>query len=73
MAALLLKKGAFINAQTADGKTPLHLGAYHGNREIVTLLLKHGGNKRAKTQSGEHPLDLARQQGHRTLYALLKL
>jgi ankyrin repeat protein len=72
MAALLLKKGASINAQTADGKTPLHLSAYQGNREIVTLLLKHGGNKRAKTQSGERPIDLARQQGHTTLLPLLK-
>lgn len=72
MVALLLKKGADVNAQTADGKTPLHVGAYQGNLEIVKLLLKQGGKKRAKTLSGERPIDIAREQSHRVLFPLLK-
>lgn len=71
--ALLLEKGADVNVQAPiGGVTLLHIGAFRGDREIVTLLLRHGAGKNARMTAGERPVDLARTQGHTALIPLLE-
>jgi ankyrin repeat protein len=74
--ALLLDNGADVNAVVKDGRTPLHLAARFGHREVVELLLKHGADKTVKVSRGEatglRPVDIARQEGHTALIPLLE-
>lgn len=71
--ALLLEQGADVNVQAPmGGVTLLHIGAFRGDREIVTLLLRHGADKNARMTAGERPVDLARTQGHTALIPLLE-
>ena len=38
----LVKAGADVNAKTKDGKTPLHMAKFKGQREVADYLLSHG-------------------------------
>ncbi|SFQ16845.1 cytochrome c [Mesorhizobium sp. NFR06] len=38
----LVKAGADVNAKTKNGKTPLHLAKFKGQREIADYLMSHG-------------------------------
>lgn len=38
----LVEAGADVNAQTKDGKTPIHLAKFKGQREIADYLMSHG-------------------------------
>jgi len=55
-AALLISKGAKVNAQKKDGSTPLHMAATHGNVEFVKLLIAKGADVNAKDEDGGTPL-----------------
>ena len=48
-----------VDARDDDGKTPLHLAANHGHKEIAELLIAKGSNVNAKNRSGQTPLDMA--------------
>jgi len=39
--ALLVNKGADVNAKSKDGLTPLHLASQNDNWEVVELLRRH--------------------------------
>jgi ankyrin repeat protein len=41
--ALLIVKGADINAKDSNGKTPLNYVEEEKNTDLATLLRKHGG------------------------------
>jgi len=56
---LLIQNGARIDAETADGMTPLHLAVRYGCVDSVAILLAAGANRSAKTHYGEMPLDYA--------------
>jgi ankyrin repeat protein len=50
MVALLISKGADIEAKTRDGLTPLHCAARSGHDQVVDLLLESKAPMRSKTK-----------------------
>ncbi|KAK9508267.1 hypothetical protein O3M35_007964 [Rhynocoris fuscipes] len=58
-ALMLLKSGAGPNLCTADGQTPVHVAAKHGNLATLLLLLEDNGDPLFKSNNGETPLHLA--------------
>jgi ankyrin repeat protein len=71
VAALLLDRGADIEARTVLGVTPLHDAANAGYAATVALLLDRGANIEARTQMGDTPLHGAAVGDHREVVTLL--
>ena len=59
----LLKSGADVNAQQADGATALQWAAYRGDAELAELLLKAGARPGLANHDGATPLWLAATRG----------
>jgi len=62
--ALLLERGADVNAATKNGKTPLHEAAGEGHAETVCLLLERGAALEARNSAGWSALHWAANAGH---------
>jgi len=63
-AALLLARGANVNARTAEQATPLMFAAMYGRRALVDLYLASGADRWATDHRGHTPGGFARVQGH---------
>jgi ankyrin repeat protein len=61
--ALLIEKGASVNAVTTDNKTPLHWASERGNLETVELLIEKGASVNAVTTDNQTPLHWASKFG----------
>lgn len=59
-AALLLERGADVNAQNRDGATPLHSAAFLGRTETVKLLLEKGADPKLRNNTGSTAIDGAK-------------
>ena len=71
--ARLLKRGADVNAQQADGATALQWAAYRGDAKLAELLLKAGAKADLANHDGATPLWLAAARGDAAvIQALLK-
>jgi ankyrin repeat protein len=69
----LLKSGADVNAQQADGATALQWAAYRGDAGLAELLLKAGAKPGLANHNGATPLWLAATRGDAAVIrALLK-
>jgi ankyrin repeat protein len=69
----LLKGGADVNAQQADGATALQWAAYRGDAPLAGLLLKAGATPGLANHNGATPLWLAATRGDAAvIQALLK-
>ena len=68
----LLRGGANVNAQAADGCTPLILAAFNGDAEIAQVLLKWGADARKTLLPGKTALVVATQRRYKALVELLK-
>jgi ankyrin repeat protein len=70
--ALLLERGANIDALAPDRSTPLMLAARHGPEDSVKLLLQRGANKRLLNDRNLFAADLAKNGGRPWLVPLLQ-
>ena len=62
MAELLISKDANVDAQTTDGKTPLHYAAGKGHLEVVRVLVAHEADLSAECE-GKTVLNFAEERG----------
>ena len=63
-AALLVRRGADVNARQQLGYTPLMGAAASGRRTLVDLLLRHGADASLRNDEGKTAADIAREHGH---------
>lgn len=61
---LIKKQYLDINAQDADGKTPLHLASETGQADIVAYLVQQNANREVKDNDGRTPYFLAFMNQH---------
>ena len=69
--ALLLEKGASVNARQVGGFTPLMSAAAANRRDLAELLLAHGADPALTNDQGQTAADFARERGHTELAAWL--
>ena len=62
--ALLIERGADVNAAQRGGYTPLHSAAANGNDGLVDLLIDAGADPSRQTEDGSTAAALATQRGH---------
>ncbi len=67
----LLKSGADVNAQQADGATALQWAAYRGDAALAELLLKAGARPDLANHNGATPLWLAATRGDAAVVRVL--
>jgi ankyrin repeat protein len=72
IARLLLERGADINAQDEDGRTPLYLASFHERVGIVRVLLDGGATTNSKDNQGRTPVHVV-AEGHSCVLARLLL
>ena len=61
IAALLISKGADINAADDLHRTPLHTACKNGKQDVVKLLLERGAAVNVVDWQGQAPLDMAKE------------
>jgi ankyrin repeat protein len=71
-ARVLVAKGAYVNAQDANGNTALHGAADGGHAEVVAFLLGVKANRDMKNRAGETAADLARKREYGAVVKLLE-
>src|SRR5262249_31947830 len=69
----LLRNGAKVNVNGADGLTPLMTAAENGHLSTVRVLVEAGADVTARNQKGESALYLAKQHNHQDIAAYLEL
>jgi uncharacterized protein len=69
--ALLLDRGARIDAVSPIKSTPLMMAAKYGNEASVDLLIARGADARWRNEAGQGAADYARQGGREALAARL--
>ncbi|HET6762621.1 MAG TPA: ankyrin repeat domain-containing protein [Longimicrobiaceae bacterium] len=69
--ALLLDRGADVNARQHGGYTALHAAAMHGDAAMVELLLARGADPAVATDDGKTAADFARENGHEDMVPIL--
>lgn len=70
--ALLLTRGAVVDARAPNGATPLMMAARHGDQRHVDLLLTRGADPRAVDRAGRSAADYARMVERDRLAARLQ-
>jgi ankyrin repeat protein len=71
IAAMLLERGADVNAVQEGGFTALHAAAQNGYASMARRLLDAGARSAAETSKGQTALDFAREKGHTAVVDLL--
>jgi ankyrin repeat protein len=65
--ALLLDRGAPVDARSPNGTTPLMMAARYGSERSVELLVRRGANLRLRNQLDLGAADFAREAGREAL------
>jgi ankyrin repeat protein len=63
VAALLVEKGANIDARDLNGRTPLHYAIEEGRVSVAKVLLRYGANLAITDREGLTLRDLAKKVG----------
>jgi ankyrin repeat protein len=71
LVALLLDRGAKVDARSQNGSTPLIMAARYGPEESVDLLIARGADVRLRNDKGQNAADFARLGGRESLAARL--
>ena len=71
VSALLINKGAAVDAKNENGETPLHLACYNCHVGVGSLLLSKKARGDAKSNAGDTPLHVAARRGHMEMRDLL--
>ncbi|KAK2073192.1 hypothetical protein P8C59_007490 [Phyllachora maydis] len=71
MVALLLDKGAELNARDATGQTPLHCAVDGRKESTITLLIERGADLACRDARGLSPLHLAIDKGYEEVAIML--
>ena len=67
----VINLGAKVTVRDKAGRTPLHVAAGYGRKNIAEILIAHGTNIHAQTQDGETALHEAASNGYLYLCQLL--
>jgi ankyrin repeat protein len=70
--AVLLAKGAKINAKAKDDATPLHLAAQEGCTAAVAMLFAHNAKVNARDAQGRTPLKRAEEWRQNDIAEILR-
>ena len=70
--ALLVSRGADINALGADGRAPLHIAAEQGEHLLAKRLIDEGADVNLPDAEGRTALAIAQAQGHRDVATALQ-
>lgn len=70
--ALLIARGAAVNARAPNGNTPLMMAAMYGQEETVALLLAQGADRNLRNAAGRSAADLAHAAGRDFLIPMLE-
>ena len=65
--ALLLERGAIVDAESPNRSTPLMMAARYGKEESVKLLLARGADPKRTNDLGQSAADAARSAGREYL------
>ena len=70
--AMLLEKGADVNAKDNDGWTALMEASEYGKTEIVAILVEMGADVYEENNDGNTALMLARKKDHTNIVSMLQ-
>src|SRR5438093_7133418 len=68
---MLLDKGGDPNARSQSGPTPLHPGAFTGDRASLELLIAHRADPAIRNKAGQTASDIATERGHEEVARIL--
>lgn len=72
LVSLLIENGASVDTRTSDGRTPLHLAAERGHRDIFQMLLDAGADPSIKDTEETPTNDKVRGDGQTAIDLVLK-
>ncbi|KAM9308056.1 uncharacterized protein PAF06_012193 [Gastrophryne carolinensis] len=64
VAEILLKSGADVNMENANGETAMHVAAQYGNIKMITTLMEEGGEVTWQSKARENALHTAARHCH---------
>ncbi|XP_075067758.1 uncharacterized protein LOC142158058 [Mixophyes fleayi] len=71
VAEILLKSGADVNMDRANGETALHVAAQYGNVKMITALINEGGEVAWQSKARENALHTAVRHCHLPIVKLI--
>lgn len=72
IAEQLIKAGAFLNEQNANGETPLHFAVMSGNQDLIWYLLEMGAYTKTVNNTGQRPGQLFEKSLNKKLWKRLQ-